>query len=55
MATRLDGFGEHTRRMGLSLADRACLNLGMRLGVTALTCDRAWAGLSLPVGIQVLR
>ena len=44
-----------TRRSGLSLADRACLSLGLRLNLPVLTCDRAWAGLALPLEIQLLR
>jgi PIN domain nuclease of toxin-antitoxin system len=44
-----------TRRCGLSLADRACLSLGLRLNLPVLTCDRAWAGLALPLEIQLLR
>jgi PIN domain nuclease of toxin-antitoxin system len=34
-----------TRGAGLSLGDRACLALAMRLGVAAVTADRAWASL----------
>lgn len=41
-----------TRNAGLSLADRACLALGRRLGVSILTTDRAWADLGLP-GVKV--
>jgi len=44
-----------TRQLGLSLGDRAFLSLGMRLGLTGLTCDRAWAQLPLDVVIQLLR
>jgi ribonuclease VapC len=44
-----------TRQQGLSLADRACLNLGLRLGLTVVTCDRAWAQLPLNLEIQLLR
>jgi ribonuclease VapC len=44
-----------TRRRGLSLADRAYLSLGLRLNLPVLTCDRAWAGLALPLEIQLLR
>ena len=44
-----------TRQLGLSLGDRACLSLGLRLGLTVLTCDRAWAQLPLDVVIQLLR
>ncbi|MCT0200493.1 type II toxin-antitoxin system VapC family toxin [Synechococcus sp. CS-1325] len=43
-----------TRQVGLSLGDRACLSLGLRLGLTVVTCDRAWAGLPLDVVIQVV-
>jgi PIN domain nuclease of toxin-antitoxin system len=34
-----------TRTHGLSLGDRACLGLALRLRVTALTADRAWSRL----------
>lgn len=42
-------------KAGLSLADRACLALAMRLEVPALTADRAWSGLNLGVRVQLLR
>lgn len=42
----------HTRAAGLSLADRACVALGRRLGVPVLTADRAWATLHLD-GVEV--
>jgi ribonuclease VapC len=41
-----------TRRFGLSLADRACLALGLALGRTVVTADRIWA--SLDVGVEIL-
>lgn len=44
-----------TRQQGLSLGDRACLSLGLRLGLTVVTCDRAWAELPLELEVQVLR
>jgi PIN domain nuclease of toxin-antitoxin system len=44
-----------TRVQGLSLADRACLSLALRLELPVLTCDRAWAELGLPLQIQLLR
>ena len=46
---------EQTRQYGLSLGDRACLSLGLRLGVNVLTSDRAWASLNLSLDIQVIR
>jgi PIN domain nuclease of toxin-antitoxin system len=46
---------EPTRQLGLSLGDRACLSVGLRLGLTVVTCDRAWAGLELPIEVQVVR
>ncbi|HEY7294541.1 MAG TPA: type II toxin-antitoxin system VapC family toxin [Dehalococcoidia bacterium] len=44
-----------TRHLGLSLGDRACLALGLRLGLLVLTADAAWAGLQLGVQIEVVR
>ena len=44
-----------TRNLGLSLADRACLSLALRLNLPVLTCDRLWAELTLPLRIQLLR
>ena len=41
-----------TRRAGLSLADRACLALGMRRGRPVVTADRIWA--NLDVGVEIL-
>jgi ribonuclease VapC len=46
---------EQTRQAGLSLGDRACLSLGLRLGLTVLTADRAWASLNLSLAMQVIR
>lgn len=44
-----------TRKAGLSLGDRACVALGLRLGVPVVTTDRTWRNLSLPVEIILLR
>lgn len=46
---------EPTRKVGLSLADRACLALAGDLGAPALTADRAWAGLDVGIEIEVIR
>jgi ribonuclease VapC len=44
-----------TRSAGLSLGDRACLALAGRLGVPAVTADRAWVGLDVGVEVVCLR
>lgn len=44
-----------TRRHGLSLGDRACLSLGLRLNIPVLTADRIWTKLGLPLEIRALR
>jgi PIN domain nuclease of toxin-antitoxin system len=42
-----------TKVFGLSFGDRACLALARRLGVRAITADRAWASISALAGIEV--
>ena len=44
-----------TKPQGLSLADRACLTLAKRLGVPALTTDRAWAHADTGAEVQLVR
>lgn len=44
-----------TRQAGLSLGDRACLSLGMRLNVPVLTCDHLWPNLNLKLDIRAVR
>ena len=44
-----------TRASGLSLGDRACLALGLRLGVPVLTAERAWANLKIGVDVGIIR
>lgn len=46
---------KETKRFGLSMADRCCLALGLELGATVYTTDRAWEGLDLGVRVQVVR
>ena len=42
-----------TRLAGLSLGDRACLALSIRLGAKALTADRSWSRIARAVGIEI--
>ncbi|MEQ8971615.1 MAG: type II toxin-antitoxin system VapC family toxin [Coleofasciculus sp. C1-SOL-03] len=44
-----------TRSLGLSLGDRACLALALKLNLPALTTDRIWENLNLSVQVQVIR
>jgi PIN domain nuclease of toxin-antitoxin system len=44
-----------TKVHGLSLGDRACLGLALRLRVRALTADRAWSRLKIAVKVEVIR
>jgi ribonuclease VapC len=45
----------HTRRLGLSLGDRACLALGIVLKAPIYTADKTWKNLKLGVRINVIR
>ena len=44
-----------TKRLGLSLGDRACLALGLILGKTVVTADRLWSKLKIDVTVEVIR
>jgi ribonuclease VapC len=48
-------FRNQTRRIGLSLGDRACLALGMFLNVPVLTADRRWSETGIPVTLRLIR
>jgi PIN domain nuclease of toxin-antitoxin system len=44
-----------TRKLGLSLGDRACLALARARGIAAVTADRAWGGLDIGIAIEIVR
>jgi ribonuclease VapC len=44
-----------TRKQGLSLGDRACLALALRLTLPVLTADRLWTQFELPIKIKLIR
>jgi PIN domain nuclease of toxin-antitoxin system len=44
-----------TRTLGLSLGDSACLALAESMNLPAITADRIWASLPLPIQVQVVR
>lgn len=46
---------EPTRSAGLSLADRTCLALALRLDVPAHTADRAWRRVDVGVEVVLIR
>jgi PIN domain nuclease of toxin-antitoxin system len=41
--------------VSISLADRFCLALAMRLSLPVVTADRPWAGLGLPIELRFIR
>ena len=45
----------HTRHLGLSLGDRACLALGIALKAPVYTAEKAWKKLRVGVRIHVIR
>lgn len=49
------GLRTHTRELGLSLGDRACLALATERGLPVLTADRVWAELHVGIDVRVIR
>jgi PIN domain nuclease of toxin-antitoxin system len=45
----------HTKHLGLSFADRACLALGILSKQPVVTADKAWAKLSLDLEVELIR
>lgn len=54
-AARAAALRAPTRQFGLSLGGRACLALAIELNVPALTADRDWMRLDLPVAVVLTR
>ena len=46
---------QQTRQVGLSLGDRACLSVAIRLETVVLTADQIWTTLSLPIAVHSIR
>lgn len=44
-----------TKSQGLSLGDRACLSLALRLDLPAITADRNWSRIRAGVKVQTIR
>ncbi|NCJ05292.1 PIN domain-containing protein [Synechococcales cyanobacterium C] len=44
-----------TRAMGLSLGDRACLALALKLNLPALTSDKVWRNVDVGVSVRLIR
>ena len=44
-----------TKGTGLSLGDRGCLGLALKLGLPVLTADKTWLELSIGVTVKIIR
>lgn len=55
LAEQAGSLVTQTRRLGLSLGDRACLALAARMNCAAFTADRAWMKLDIGVEIRLIR
>jgi ribonuclease VapC len=55
LARQTGAMRSTTRRLGLSLGDRACLALAQREALPALTADRSWSKLNLGVDVRIVR
>jgi ribonuclease VapC len=54
-AYRTGALRTATKKLGLSLGDRACIALGGKLQRPILTADRNWRDLELGIEIRVIR
>jgi PIN domain nuclease of toxin-antitoxin system len=55
LAFRAAELRNPTRKIGLSLGDRACLATALELGLPVVTADRVWSKLKLGIDIHVIR
>lgn len=55
LAQRAGALRPLTKRLGMSLGDRACLALAERERLPALTADRFWGSLGLGIDIRLIR
>ena len=55
LAHRAGALVVETKKLGLSLGDRACLALGMKLNQTVVTAEHLWSRLKLDVTVEVIR
>lgn len=55
LAERAGELRPQTKRLGLSLADRACLALAEREKLPVFTADRSWSEAGLAIEIRVIR
>jgi ribonuclease VapC len=55
LAREVGRFRPVTRHLGLSLGDRACLALGLRVDLPVLTAEHKWVGLNLGIDIRLIR
>jgi ribonuclease VapC len=55
LALRSGALRSATAAKGLSLGDRACLALAQRLGLPAITADRAWSEIKIGIAVEVIR
>ena len=54
-ARRAGSLRAITRKLGLSLGDRACLALAAAEGATALTCEQIWTKFETPCKVETVR
>lgn len=55
LAFQAGALRAQTKRIGLSLGDRACLALGIKRKATVVTSDRVWKSLTLGIVVRVVR